>query len=581
VTGARRREAERARALRRGRFPVVIVGAGINGCGLFRELSLQGVDCLLVDRGDFCSGTSSAPSRLIHGGLKYLETGEFRLVAESTLERNRLLTNAAHLVRPLETVVPTTRWFSGIVPAIRRFLGGKAKLTDRGAVVTRLGLLLYDWYGRRERMLPRSGFISRGAALGTMPDLRPDIVGLGSYFDAWITAPERLGMELALDAVAANPGSAALTYTTLVGRQGGGILLRDAIDGAEMTVEADLVVNAAGPWIDGANRALDVERRYIGGTKGSHLLLDHPRLVRELGGRMVYFGTPDGRICLVFPFLGLALVGSTDIPVTDPDQARCETGEVDYMLDAVRSLFPGLSISADQIVYRYCGVRPLPASEARDPSAISRDHSVPVDEPAGDRPFAVLSLVGGKWTTFRALGEEAADTILLRLSRVRRVSTRDLAIGGGRTYPRNAAERAAWIERESCRVGLPPARMAVLLDRYGTTASRIAESCAADGDPMLAGLADYGRGEIQAIARDELVGRLSDVLFRRTTVAITGRLTRAVVKEAASAMGVALDWDTARVSAEIADTLAVACDRHGLDLAGDRAIRPASQAPGP
>ena len=546
---------ERERLKDRSHFPVLIVGAGINGSGLFRELSLQGIDCLLIDRGDFCSGTSAAPSRLIHGGLKYLETGEFRLVAEATLERNRLLANAPHLVRPLQAVVPATRWFSGIWPSLVRFLGGRAKLANRGALVLRLGLLLYDWYGRHERKMPASGFLTRRAARATLPNLRPDVVGLGTYFDAMVLAPERLGMELLFDAVAAHPTSLALNHMALAGRRGAEIVLKDALDGSERTVTADLVVNAAGPWIDATNAKLSVERRYIGGTKGSHLLLDHPALVRELDGRMVYFAADDGRVCLVFSFLGLALVGSTDIPVEDPDTAACDAEEVAYMLGALRSLLPGLEVGEEHIVYRYCGVRPLPVSQADDPGAISRDHSVPLDEPEGDRPFPLLSLVGGKWTTFRAFSEEVADQVLNRLGQTRRCPTRDLPIGGGRGFPRGAAQRRAWIEQESRRSGLAQERIGTLLERYGTTASGIADRCAATGDPMLSSLPDYGCGEIAALAENEMVGRLSDLLFRRTTIAITGRLNPAVVEETAEIVGAALGWDAERTAREVAETL--------------------------
>lgn len=555
MAGGGLRTAARERLTARSHFPVLIVGAGINGCGLFRELSLQGVDCLLVDRGDFCSGTSAAPSRLIHGGVKYLETGAFRLVAESALERNRLLANAPHFVRPLQAVVPATRWLSGIWPSLARFLGGQAKLANRGALVLRLGLLLYDWYGRHERRMPVSGFLSRRAARASLPSLRPDIVGLGTYYDAMVLAPERLGMELVFDALDAHPRSLAVNHMALVGRQGAEIVVRDELDGSEKRITADLVVNAAGPWIDDANAKLSVERRYIGGTKGSHLLLDHPDLVRELDGRMVYFGADDGRVCLVFPFLGLALVGSTDIPLEDPDKATCDAEEVAYMMAVLRALFPGLETGEAQIVYRYSGVRPLPASDADDPGAISRDHSVPIDEPEGDRPFPLLSLVGGKWTTFRAFSEEVADQVLSRLGQTRRCLTRDLPIGGGHGFPCEAAQRQAWIEQESRRSGLAQERIGTLLERYGTTASGVADHCAAAGDPMLSSLPDYGCGEIAALAENEMVGRLSDLLLRRTTIAITGRLKPAVVEEAAEIVGAALGWDAERMAREVAETL--------------------------
>src|ERR1043166_7155079 len=138
----------------RGEVDVVILGAGINGAGLFRELAAQGLSCLIVDKADYGSGTSAAPSRLIHGGLKYLETGEFRLVAESTEERNLLLKNAPHYVRPLKSVVPIQSMLGGVGPSLRRFFGGKAELVDRGLLIVELGMVLYDLFGARHRAMP-------------------------------------------------------------------------------------------------------------------------------------------------------------------------------------------------------------------------------------------------------------------------------------------------------------------------------------------------------------------------------------------------------------------------------------------
>ena len=154
---------------------VLIVGGGINGAGAFRDLALQGIDCLIVDKGDWCSGTSAAPSRLIHGGLKYLETGEFRLVAESTRERNLLLRNAPHLVKPLPTVVPIHSLFGGILPSVKRFLGLKAKLADRGLLIVELGLALYDLLGRKHRSMPRHSVALRRSTRRRFPAMAPDI----------------------------------------------------------------------------------------------------------------------------------------------------------------------------------------------------------------------------------------------------------------------------------------------------------------------------------------------------------------------------------------------------------------------
>ncbi|MGN6550836.1 MAG: glycerol-3-phosphate dehydrogenase/oxidase, partial [Pararhizobium sp.] len=358
---------------KRRHVPVLIIGAGINGAGLYRDLSLQGIDCVLCDKSDICAGASAAPSRLIHGGLKYLETGEFRLVAQSTLERNLLLGNAPHYVQPLETVIPIFSWFGGIVPSIARFLGLKAKINDRGVLITKTGLALYDFLGSRARVMPRHRLTLRKRSIAGLPAMDKRVVATGTYYDAAVTMPERLGLELVLDANKANPGSIAVNHVGLAGRDGDAIRLRDETTGDAFSLTADIVVNAGGAWIDQINTRLGFESTYIGGTKGSHLILDNPELVRQLAGRMVYFGSPDGRICLVYPYFGHALIGSTDIRTDDPDNAVCAADETAYMLKVVAEMFPGVAIAPEQVVYRYCGVRPLPAADAADPGNISRD----------------------------------------------------------------------------------------------------------------------------------------------------------------------------------------------------------------
>jgi glycerol-3-phosphate dehydrogenase len=557
-----------ARIQAKEQFSVVIVGAGINGIGTFRDLALQGVDCLLVDKGDFCSGASAAPSRLIHGGLKYLETGELRLVAEATLERNRLLRNAAHLVRPLEVMVPLFSWLEGAVPAVRRFLrrpgqnGGR-----RGALIIEIALSLYDYLGRRERAMPRHRFWSRKAALEAMPALdRQQLVAAASYYDAWITQPERLGLELVMDAEAANPDAIGLNHVRLIGTEAGRLQLRDELTGAELSVRPTVVVNAGGAWIDRTNQAMQVTSRYVGGTKGSHLLLDHQALLEALGGRMVSFATRDGRLCFAFPFLDRVLTGSTDLRIDDPDQAYCDDTEIDYILDALQRMFPRLGINRSHIVYTYCGVRPLPHSDASDVGEISRDHSILVDEPTEERTYPVLSLVGGKWTTFRAFSEETVDRILARLRRERRHSTDAEPIGGGRGLPPAGTAQESYVTSFAARHGLARARAAELVHRYGSRGEAVARFCAEATDVPLRSLPDYTRREIAFMALHEHVGRLADLLLRRTTIAITGRASRAGLEEIAEVVGETLSWDAVKCAAEIAQVIADLRQRHRVDL---------------
>ncbi|SOC36748.1 glycerol-3-phosphate dehydrogenase [Rhizobium subbaraonis] len=546
-------------------FDVIILGAGINGAGLFRDLCLQGLKCLIVDKADFGSGTSAAPSRLIHGGIKYLETGELGLVAQSTLERNLLLRNAPHCVEPLPTFIPSFSLTKGAWAALRTLLGSTTAPRSRGALLIKIGLALYDLYGARHRVMPKHQFFFRRKALEEMPEITPRIVAGGIYYDAKISRPERLVWELVRDGLDASPSSGAMNGTTLLGQEGGVLRLRDA-RGGERQVRAGIVVNGAGPWIDHVNATLGVPGKLIGGTKGSHILLRHPELVKSLMGRMIYFEADDGRICLVYDFLGLALVGSTDIKADNPDAVRCEEDEIDYFIASLRSLLPKLDFDRDQIVYAYSGIRPLPASDASNPGLISRDHSAPVAEPVEGRPFSVISLVGGKWTTFRGFAEEVADTILSRMGRNRRKSTQMLPIGGGRAFPVDEAARRSWVSERSGKSGLSAAGVDALLGRYGTTADAVLAHIAATGDAALTHVQGYGRAEIDWIARNEMVEHLADIVMRRTTLAIEGKLTAAGLDEIASVAAAALGWDEGRKAEEIAavTTQLTAINRVGL-----------------
>ncbi|MFC3321670.1 glycerol-3-phosphate dehydrogenase/oxidase [Mesorhizobium cantuariense] len=539
-----------------GEVDVVILGAGINGAGLFRDLCAQGVSCLIVDKADFGSGTSAAPSRLIHGGLKYLETGEFGLVAQSTLERNLLLKNAPHYVSPLPTVIPIFSWSKGMLAALRTLFGSTSAPRSRGAILIKIGLMIYDFYGSRNQVMPRHRMVGRRQALSEMPALNPSIVATGTYYDAKISHPERLVLELILDGLQANAASASANYTALA-KSADGVLTFQPENGAVFSVRPKLVVNAAGPWIDDVNELLGAPSKMIGGTKGSHILLKHDELVRSLAGRMLYFEADDGRICLVYDYLGLALVGSTDIKADNPDEVRCEPDEVYYLLDSVRTLLPGMAFERDQIVYAYSGIRPLPASDASLPGLISRDHSAPIAEPDRNRPFAVISLVGGKWTTFRGFAEEVADTVLGRLQRSRKVTTQAMPIGGGKDFPADAAARATWLALARSETGIEERRLDQLLSRYGTRALEIAgyepngEGHLPDGEGYLLDSGGYSKSEIDYIVRNEFVEHLADIVMRRSTLAISGSLTGRDLQEIATIAGRALGWSAGRLAEEV------------------------------
>jgi glycerol-3-phosphate dehydrogenase len=534
---------------------VLIIGGGINGIGLFDELALQGIDVLLVEKSDFCAGTSAAMTRIIHGGLRYLENAEFRLVRESLRERNRLFRNAPHYVKPMPTTIPIFNWMSGMVAGIRNLLNWPTKPGNRGAILIKTGLTLYDLLAGRKSPLPRHRFRFRRAALALRPALNSNVLCTATYYDAKITYPERLCLELVQDAEAAYSGAKAVNYVRAESAAGGAVTLRDEVTGESCEVRPKVVVNASGAWIDGTNRDIGRASQFIGGTKGSHIVLDHPELVAATGDDMIYFVNQDGRICIFYVVDGKVIAGATDIPTEDPD-AACDEGEVAYLLKSMSQAFPSIRVDRSHVVFRFCGVRPLPRSNALTPGQISRDHSFPVFPAGNGIDFPIYSLVGGKWTTFRALAEQVGNEILRVLGRPRVRSSAEIPIGGGKGYPRLPEG-----------TGLPKERLLTLQERYGTGADRVAAYMQAGPDAPLASHPGYSRREIEFIAINERVVHLDDLIMRRTLIGILGELTLPLLEELAAVVAPVLRWPDEKAAAEIDRTVQLFKKVHGVMLA--------------
>ena len=545
---------------------VLIVGGGINGIGTFRDLALQGVDTLLVEAQDFCSGTSAASSHMVHGGVRYLENGEFRLVQEAVKERNRLLQNAPHYVQPLATTIPIFKWFSGLFNAPLKFLRLRDKPSERGALVIKAGLEMYDAYTRAQGTVPRHRFELRRASLKRFPALNPDIFCTATYYDAAMPSPERISLELILDAEEDSDNALALNYVRAEAASGKGVVLQDMLTDETITVYPQIVVNAAGPWIDLTNTALGHKTRFIGGTKGSHLVLDHPELRAALQDHEFFFEHDDGRIVLIFPLLDKVLVGTSDLRIDDPDQARCTDEEIDYFLTMIAKVFPGITVDRAQIVFCFSGVRPLPTADAATTGQISRDHSIRTVEPNGALHFPIMSLVGGKWTTFRAFSEQTTDQILQRLGRKRQSRTSDLPIGGGRNYPRSEAAQEQWLAEVQAESGLSPAHIQTLFQRYGTRAREIALFIAAETDTPLDHHAGYTRREMIFLAQEEKVAHLDDLILRRTLIGMLGEVTAELVQELAEVVGEAVGWSEEMQQDEVKRTVELLADRHRVQL---------------
>ncbi|RAZ33022.1 glycerol-3-phosphate dehydrogenase/oxidase [Microbacterium sp. SMR1] len=550
------------RALReRPHAEVLVIGGGINGIATFRDLALQGVDVALVERGDYVSGASSASSHMIHGGVRYLENGEFRLVKESVTERNRLVRNAPHFVKPLPTTIPIHRTFSGILAAPFRLLvtHGRGKPRERGALLIKVGLIMYDTFSRDGGSVPRHRFRGRRSSRTQFPELDERFRYTATYYDASMHDPERLALDVLRDGAREDSARAA-NYAPVVGADGSSVIIRDAVTGEEFPFSADVIVNTSGPWTDLTNTALGAPTRFMGGTKGSHIVLDNTSLLEATGGNEIFFEAADGRIVLIYPLKGRVMVGTTDIDADPASATVCTDDEIDYFFDLIGQVFPDISVDRSQIVYTFSGIRPLPRHDDLAPGFVSRDYRIEKDR-LGDVP--VLSLVGGKWTTFRALAEHLATDVLGLMRRPRRVATTDLAIGGGAGYPRSVAQRRRWIDAHR---GAHSAEFADrMLERYGTYAQEVLAALPV-AQQELAHPPGYSVEEIAFLAEREEVVSLMDLLLRRTSIAFVGGVSMETLSEVAEAAAPVLGWDDDAVRAQVEEAAQALEEAHRIDV---------------
>lgn len=370
---------------------VLIIGGGINGVATFRDLALQGVDVALVERGDYVSGASSASSHMVHGGVRYLENGEFRLVQEAVVERNALVRNAPHFVKPLPTTIPIHKTFSGILTAPFRllFTHGRGKPRERGALLIKVGLTMYDTFSRDGGAVPRHTFLGRRKSHERFPDLDARFAYTATYFDASMHDPERLALDVLRDGQQEGAARSA-NYLSAVGSTGSAVTLRDEVSGEEFDFTVKVIVNTSGPWTDLTNIALGEPTRFMGGTKGSHIVLENDELLAATRGNEIFFEASDGRIVLIYPLKGRVMVGTTDIDADPSKPVVCTDDEVAYFFDLIGQVFPNISVTREQIVYTFSGIRPLPRHDDVAPGFVSRDYRVEKGDLAG---IPVLSLV--------------------------------------------------------------------------------------------------------------------------------------------------------------------------------------------
>jgi glycerol-3-phosphate dehydrogenase len=513
-------------------FDLLVVGGGINGAGIARDAAMRGLRTALVERGDFGSGTSSRSSKLIHGGLRYLEQGNVRLVRESARERERLRRLAPHLVRSQEFVFPV-------------YAGGPVGLLKLAA-----GLWAYDLLAgllgvRRHRLL-----VGARAVAAVEPALRREgLRGAGVYFD-YRTDDARLVLETLL--AAAQAGAVVVSYADLRSfvKEDGRIVgarVVDRLGGTEMTVRARVVVNATGPWADAVAALDEPAPPRLRLTKGVHVVVPAARVGNRAA--LVLHAVADRRIMFVIPWGTHDLIGTTDTDhAGGPEEPPVvERADVEYLLDAVNHHFPAARLRPDDVVSAFAGLRPLiapPAGAAVDPSAVSREEAV------FGSASGLLTLAGGKLTTYRLVAASVVDRVVGALRRAgdrRRfppARTGEVPLPGGREAP--AAVAAAALSRDGH--DLAPALIEQLADRYGSRLTEVLELIARDralGETIVPGL-PHVRAEVVAAVEQEWALTLEDVLRRRTGIALeepTGGAAAAAAT--ATLMAASLGWDAA------------------------------------
>ncbi len=497
-------------------FHVVVIGGGINGVAVARECARAGKRTLLVEQNDFASGVTSRSTRIIHGGLRYLEHGEIDLVRESVRERERLLRERSHLVHPVH------------------FLFLLNEKSQRSAMTVRAGLWLYQRFASRksskltEMELKR---IERALDAGHQWSLL-------NYEDAQCEFPERLVAEWLTEAVDA--GAIVRNHCEVLAVDVGhgrarGVLLRDRTSGKDERVDAGWILNCSGPWADRIcqRSAVRTDKPMVGGVRGSHIVL--PRFSGAPNAAL-YTEASDGRPIFVIPWNDQMLVGTTEVPDTgDPGKTAPANEEIEYLLRTVSQLFPKAKLSAHDIKYAFAGVRPLPSARSDKPSAVTRRHFL--HDHTQEGAAKMISVIGGKLTTAGSLARECARKIGIQVAEPKMI-----AVGPGTALDPLLDQEVLEIARAGS-VSEETARG--MMEWHGQRAIDIARTALVSADlraPICPHTSHIVAEVVEAYRREYAV-TLGDVLLRRVPVALGACWSESCSREAALRIGAVLGWD--------------------------------------
>ncbi len=531
-------------------FDLVVIGGGITGAGIARDAALRGMKVALFEKGDYASGTSSKSSKLIHGGLRYLEHGEIRLVFESVSERSVQMRVAPHLVRPLPFLIPI---YKGVRP---------------GFEIMNVGLWIYDSLALFRVPRVHKAFRGVRAALELEPQLRPEgLTGAFEYYDC-ATDDARLVLENAIDAI--ELGAECHTYTEVLrferdaSRRITGVAVRDRLTGKEWSVQARAVVLAAGAWTDEMIRRfeLPIERPLLRPTKGVHIVLPRERL--PLARAITLISPLDGRVMFALPWRDRTVLGTTDTDYAGTaDDVAADAADVAYLCDSGNGYFPGANLKPSDVIATWAGLRPLiapPPARADgevDESAVSREHEV------FTRRDGLVIIAGGKLTTYRRMAREAVGKTLDLLRELgdepvnRKETTKHRPLPGAVGIQSANLEGVATVGRRLMtehRIDVDTATH--LCGVYGTRAPLLGAAIAADRtlgerlDPEL----PYVWAEIEFAARHDLARTVEDVLARRVPLLLVSRdQGLGVCERVADMLAGVHGWDPATRTEQLAE----------------------------
>jgi glycerol-3-phosphate dehydrogenase len=510
-------------------YDVIVIGGGVTGAGVARDAALRGLSCLLLEKDDFSSGVTSKSTRLIHGGLRYLANFEVDLVAESLRERAILRRQAPYLIHPMPILIPIYRG------------------DPHGRAVISLGIHLYDLLSH-DRDLPHYFTSNRAKTLSFEPRLnREGLAGSALFYDHQIMMPERLVIENVISARTAGAELLNHTGAEKIEETEAGIEVsaRDTLTGVRKHFRAEVLINAAGPWIDAVRQRGGInDRKIIYPTKGIHLV------VPKLTDQALFVTSRDERMFFIIPLGVYSLIGTTDTKYNgDLDDVHADARDVEYLITESRRVLPRLNISRDAVLYTYAGIRPL-AFSGKSESKISRKHRVIKEGRSG----RIITIAGGKLTTYRNMAKDAVDAACSVLGNKTRCVTDSKPLPGSLPAAYDEYLREA-VPALSSHYGVLPEFVRHLIAFYGSRSESILELMKADSS-LKAPISEESPdtyAQLLFSVREEGARTLSDIILRRMHLGMTASRGAAQVETVASLVAMELKWNDEEQRVQVAE----------------------------